>query len=168
MRRSSGHAAVGTVSLVLGLGLLGLGLARPPFAEGMVLMSPVWSLLAVGGLVLLLSGALVLVFTFRPQPEPPATVPAYVAFSQKMPKPQLVPPPPARPPRPARAATVLSADAAGIDAEIRELTRKINKAGVLLATGQLSQQGYLAYVEDLKRTRGRLEAERVGVELGGR
>lgn len=56
-------------------------------------------------------------------------------------------------------------DIANIDGQIRDLTRRINKAGVMLATGQLSQQGYLAYVEDLKAQRAKLEAQRVRAEL---
>jgi hypothetical protein len=48
-----------------------------------------------------------------------------------------------------------------LDAQIRELTRKINRAGVMLATGKLSEKGYTKYVDDLKRQRGILEADRV-------
>ncbi|MEA3201679.1 MAG: hypothetical protein QOE90_3107 [Thermoplasmata archaeon] len=79
---------------------------------------------------------------------------------------------PRRPPAGATAAAASAAPAPavaptpGLDEQIRELTRRISKAGVMLATGQISQQGYASYVDDLKRQRGALEAKRVEQQMG--
>lgn len=52
-----------------------------------------------------------------------------------------------------------------IDSKIREVTREINKAGVMLATGKLSRDGYSQYVDDLKKQRGDLEAAKIDLEM---
>lgn len=179
--RSSGHAAVGIGSGTLGVLLLGAGLFRAGPLEGSLAGSPYWLLALVAGGVLALAGALILVFTFRGEEEVLSTVPAHVAFRQRMTVEEVLPAPAQRggsgaaasgrlpsPQAPAqRRVAPARDDIASLDAQIRELTKKINKAGVMLATGQLSQQGYLAYVEDLKRQRGKLEANRVRAELKG-
>lgn len=176
--RSGGHAAVGVVSLALGTVCLTLGIWRPSWLGGAFLSLSTPALLMVAGSVLALSGGLVLLFFIRQEPEPEPEVPAHVAFYTKMEKPRLVPEPAPRPGvkrrAPAMAATptpgaspkaAVDSEMEQIDAQIRDLTRRINKAGVMLATGQLSQGGYVAYVEDLKKQRGKLEAIRVHAEL---
>lgn len=194
--RSKGHAAVGGISALLGAAGLVLGIARPAFAAGTFLETPVWALLITGGCVLALAGAFILIFTFRAPPEEADVIPAHVAFNSRMAVKPLTPPvaaparrnPPAAPARGANGNGAAPApmptpkmqpppppaqqrvgpsrtDIDGISAQISELTKKINKAGVMLATGQLSQEGYLAYVDDLKRQRGNLEAARVRAEL---
>ena len=180
--RSSGHFAVGVGSSVLGAAALALGVFRIGPLEGAFLGTPLWAIALTAGSVLALAGVLVVVFTYRKEEESPEVVPAHVAFHTRMSAAPLVPPGPA--PRPAAVAPAgprLPApepvaqrrvapprtDLASLDVQIRELSKKINQAGVKLATGQLSQQGYLAYVEDLKRERAKLEAHKVRVELKG-
>lgn len=188
--RSKGHARVGGVCLALGAGLLVVGLVRPAFASGAFLETPVWALFITAGSVLALAGAFILIFTFRAPPAESDVVPAHVAFASRMSAPPILPTRPTpssagarrgvsgasspvvaspriqspAPPVQQRVGPSQS-DIDGMSAQIHELTRKINKAGVMLATGQLSQEGYLAYVDDLKRQRGNLEAQRVRAEL---
>lgn len=181
--RTKGHAAVGGVTAALGVCAALLGVVRPAWALGTFLATPVWALLLTVGFVLLLAGGCTIVFSFRPLPAEADVVPAHVAFNSRMNAPSIVPSGFASPaPMMAngeRASSRLDlpaaptqkrvapgrTDLADIDVQIRELTRQIGKAGVMLATGQLSQQGYLAYVDDLKRRRGNLEAARVKAEL---
>lgn len=51
--------------------------------------------------------------------------------------------------------------------EVRELTRQIARAGVLLGTGRLSEEAYRLCVDDLKERRGRLEADLAAAQLRG-
>lgn len=177
---SSGHVAVGGFSATLGTTFLVAGVMRPAFLEGDLLDTPYWSLALTCGAVLTISGLLIMLFMIQKKVEPAPAVPAHVAFATRMSVPPLVPPLPAPAPRPQPASVPrlptpaapkeqrlapVRADIVSLDAQIRELTRQINKAGVMLATGQLSQGGYLAYVEDLKKQRGSLEAQRVRAEL---
>lgn len=170
---------------MLGVAAVGAGVLRPAFLQGGLAGTPLWALVLAGGGVLSLIGGITLVIALRRTDEPEPEVPAHVAFNSRMTIPDEFAPParPAAGASPAGAAAASGArlpapapvqqrrvpppraDIAKIDIEIRELTKKINKAGVMLATGQLSQQGYLAYVEDLKRQRGALEAQRVRAEL---
>lgn len=177
--RSSGHFALGGASAGLGVVGLALGLLKPAWLSSTLAGTPFWALFVTGGFVLLLVGGCIVLFTARGAVHPEPPVPAHVAFAQKMSVRDIEPPTPL--PRPAAAISdgrlpppptgghgrvpARSDDLVHIDTKIRELTRQINKAGVMLATGQLSQQGYLAYVEDLKRQRGTLEAQRVRAEL---
>lgn len=177
--RSSGHAAVGIGSGTLGAVLLGAGIFRVGPLEGSLAGSPYWVLALVAGAVLMLAGTLILVFSFRREEEVLTTVPAHVAFVSRMNVEEVLPTPVARGPGGSGSSARLPSpqapaqrrlapardDIASLDVQIRELTKKINKAGVMLATGQLSQQGYLAYVDDLKRQRAKLEASRVRAEL---
>lgn len=183
--RAFGSVAGGCLVALVGAGMLTLGLVGQD-ALGAVagLSGAAWAVL--GGVVLLLTGLLLALFAFRPQEEPLDMMPAHLAFSTRMvvapsalepalaPVPAPAPGPRAAPQAPARAAYAqapLPRPSApmppGLDEEIRELTRQISRAGVLLATGQLSDQGYAQYVGDLKRRRAELEARRVRAELGG-
>lgn len=179
--RSSGHVAVGGVSGLVGAVSLVAGFFRPALLEGALMGTPLWTLAITCGLVLTITGGMILLFTMQKREEPQPQVLAHVAFAQRMVAPSIVPRPVPAPPRqaPAPSAARLPQpssvaqqrvapprnDLTSLDAQIRGLTRQINKAGVMLATGQLSQGGYLAYVEDLKKQRGSLEAQRVRAEL---
>lgn len=190
--RSTSHAAVGSVTAVLGLAALVATIVRPEWSFAPFLGTPAWVLLATAGAVLLLAGGCVLGFSFRPPPEEADFVRAHVAFNSRMSVPSAVlsaaptpmprpiaalsPPPapaaraqparlPAPTPSPSQRVPPIKADVRDLDAQIRELTKNISKAGVMLATGQLSQEGYLAYVDDLKAKRAKLEAQRVRAEL---
>ena len=150
-----------------GIGL-GLGLLRAAVVPATLLGVSGHALVSGLGFSVLVSGILLTLFSLRRAPEAPPIVPAHVAFVTKTPRPVAIP---ERPPAPA-APRALPAhkpqeDPAmtRLDDEIRDLTRQINKAGILLATGQISRQGYASYVEDLKKKRGDLEASRVRLEL---
>lgn len=156
---------------------------RYPFLE-IARVGSVGPFLAIaGGLLLCVFGVILVLMPGRVE-GPAPSVPAHVAFNQKAavrPLSESL-----LPPRPVPAAASATAPAlpphkplapvpptprnrepslAQLDDEIQELTRKINKAGVMLATGQLSTQGYQHYVGDLKKQRGKLEATRVKAEL---
>lgn len=137
-----------------------------------------WQLATVLGFVLLLAGALLAVFSIPREEAPVPLVSATEAFASKrrtplappVPAPiatprRLAAPQPTAPSPPARAMDAQTLAMFRLDEEIRDLTRRINKAGVMLATGQLSTQGYALYVEDLKKEKGQLEASRVTIEL---
>ncbi|HVL48209.1 MAG TPA: hypothetical protein VM889_06610 [Candidatus Thermoplasmatota archaeon] len=47
-----------------------------------------------------------------------------------------------------------------LEETIRDLNKKISRASVMLGTGKLSPEGYARYVDDLKKKRGELEAEK--------
>ena len=183
MARGSSHLAVGVVFALAGAGSLCAGLLHASWLPGSFLTLTGASLASIVGFVLLLGGLLMALFAFQRPEEVAAVVPAEVAFASRMVATTAVLPVPvpaarARPTRPAAAAPPMPAHVAapadprrahvaGIDGQIRELTRRINKAGVMLATGQISQQGYASYVDDLKRQRGALEAKRVELEMRG-
>lgn len=155
---------------VAGLGGFGmtLGLLRSPLLPPHLGSAPAHALTSVAGFLLLVGGMLLAVFTFRHVPEPAPVIPAHVAFMSRQAQPIAAPERVAvrRKPAPSRARTAKEqATMSKLDEEIRELTRKINKAGVMLATGQISHQGYASYVEELKKQRGALEASRVRIEL---
>lgn len=178
--RSLGRAVTGGLIGGVGALLAASGLLRYPFVDRAVLGMPGPLLAIAGGLLLLVFGIL---FAIMPRRDlgPVPLVAAEVAFSQKPQTRSLAPPPLAPRPVPTPGAPSLPAhkpftpvpptprnrepSLAQLDDEIQDLTRKINKAGVLLATGQLSTQGYQHYVGDLKKQRGKLEATRVKAEL---
>lgn len=154
--------AVGLALATLG----GAGAALAFAAPGLLPGVPV-ALAAAGGFLLVTAGVLVAVLSFRKTPEPVPVIPAEVAFVTRTARPILAP---ERVTLPAgrRVSTRRPEEQeamARLDDEIRELTRQINKAGVMLATGQISHQGYASYVGDLKKRRGDLEASRVRLEL---
>lgn len=158
-------AAVGAFSLALGF------LQSPLLPDALVGL-PGWSIAIVVGFVLVLSGVMLAIFSFRHREEEAPITPAHVAFVQKAPKPVAATPPvkraaPVVAAGPSRPGVRSPEDVAlvRLDGEIRELTRAINKAGVMLATGQISEQGYAHYVEELKQQRGVLEADRVRLEM---
>lgn len=161
-RLSLGHvlsaAALGTA----GAGFLVAGLARAPALPASVWYVDGGTFASVVGGVLLAGAGLLLVFSVKRDPEPAPSVPAHVAFASKPIHRPLEAPEPA--PR-AAPRTTLAPELADLDHRIREVTREINKAGVMLATGKLSREGYVQYVEDLKRQRGDLEAAKLSREM---
>lgn len=182
MSSGSSHLTVGIAFALGGAASLVAGLLHASWLPDSFLTLTGYSLADIAGFVLLLGGMLIALFAFQRREEPVAVVPAEVAFATRMraPPPVLPLPSPAPSPRTApksaplapapapAAAAPRDAKLQGIDGEIRELTRKINKAGVMLATGQISQQGYASYVEELKKQRGELEAKRVEIEMRSR
>lgn len=118
---------------------------------------------AAGALYLL---GLTIAFTGRRGPQPEASIPAHIAFASRTAQ-DLVPAPRAARPATARPQVTDPHLVAlqGIDEQIRDITRRINKAGVMLATGKLSGDAYTKYVNELKRQRGALEADRVHLEI---
>ena len=121
----------------------------------------------VGGVMFAFVG-IVLAAIRRHEPQPEASIPAHVAFTSRTVQ-ELEPIP-----RVAREPAVSKRPASddphalaivGIDAQVRELTKRINKASVMLATGKLSGDAYKKYVDELKLQRGALEADRVHLEL---
>lgn len=168
MSRRAGSVAGGLALTGCGACALSLGLLRSPFLPTSVFGAPGAGLVSAAGFLLLVAGLVVSLFSFRSAPEQLSIVPAHVAFRTRAPRaissPEKVALPAARPrvrSREPGAEAVVNR----LDDEIRELTRRINKAGVMLATGQISHQGYASYVEELKKQRGELEAKRVRIEL---
>ncbi|MHB8606555.1 MAG: hypothetical protein ACYDCK_15035 [Thermoplasmatota archaeon] len=96
-------------------------------------------------------------------------VAAHVSFSQKM---HHELPPPELPPALAesRLAPLAPPPTAGIiediDVQIRELNKQVNRAAVLFATNQLSEDAYKRRVEALKKKRAELETRKVHTGLG--
>lgn len=168
-QRTQGRVLFGILLALIGVASLTVGLVRAPFLPAQLGIVPGWTAATLGGFLLGLTGVMLSIFSM-PRHEPPApAVPAHVAFAQKRaPAPTEIVPvrAPAPAPRPApRETPGTDTSLTGIETEIRELTRRINKAGVMLATGQLSDQGYAQYVAELKQRRGNLEASRVRAEL---
>ena len=163
----AGSAALGLAMTGIGGISLGLGLLRAAVVPATVLGTSGPALAGGVGFTLVTGGVILSLFSLRRAPEPPAIVPAHVAFVTRTPRPIPIPDKPAAPPAPRAPVRKPEEDAAvtQLDDEIRDLTRQINKAGILLATGQISRQGYASYVEDLKKKRGDLEASRVRLEL---
>lgn len=158
-RASTGRILFGLFLSLVGAALIALAWGRPelwPFPPSYVMG-------AGGGLFLLGFATMV---TGRKKPQPEASIPAHIAFSSKMDG-ELAPPP--RVARPAQARAEITDPhliaLQSIDEEIRDLTRRINKAAVMLATGKLSGDAYTKYVDELKRQRGALEADRVHIEI---
>jgi hypothetical protein len=173
------RSPTGSLALAgLGAAAFGGGLVwRIPVQLGGIPLEPV----PVAGALLMLLGLSTSAVHLRRPDEPEPAVPAHVAFLA--PRGTRAESPPSAPgASPAKAAAVAhappaapvarealppAADAAPtLDEEIRDLTKQINRAGVMLATGRLSDEGYRQAVRDLKQRRGRLEADRAAVELG--
>ena len=168
MSSRTGSVAGGLTLAAAGALLLALGLLRSPLLPpglGGGITGPAAA--TVVGFVLAMAGAILSIFTFRHVPEQAPVTPAHVAFMTRTPRPIDAPERVHMPPRiaPRPRSSKEQATMTRIDDEIRDLTRKINKAGVMLATGQISHQGYAQYVDDLKKQRGALEANRVRIEL---
>lgn len=169
--RGGAATVFGMASAALGTISLSVGLARADLLPALFGLDG-WMIATGGGFFLLVVGLMVAISSVRGEEEPEPLISATVAFSQRAlqvipmpdPRPMGAPGPiaraPARGPLGPRELAMFR-----LDEEIRDLTRRINKAGVLLATGQLSNQGYAQYVDDLKRQRGNLEATRVRLEL---
>lgn len=154
--------------LLASLGTFGVaaGLARAAFIPDVGGVEG-WMLATGVGFAFLVVGAIQVAFSLRADEVETGIVPATVAFNSRTAQPL----PPSEPRRVARPAAKPASDPRGqalhrLDEEIRDVTRRINKAGVMLATGQLSDDGYAKYVDELKHERGQLEARRVKLELG--
>lgn len=170
-RRARAKRVLGLTCGALGTFGVILGLSRSP------IVPPVggvegWVIATMEGFILLLAGILITVFSFPRAAETTDIVPAMVAFASRAPRESLEPRgqmyrAPVATPMAAEARDPQSRKMSALDAQIRDLTRRINKAGVMRATGQLSDVGYARYVADLKRQRGELEASRVKLEFGG-
>lgn len=115
----------------------------------------------LGG-VLLLLGVVVGTRAWVKDEAPAPSIPAHVAFSRRQEQPLVAPEVKKPQPRAAKPAGLIE-----IDEQIREVTKKINRASVMLATGKLSDAGYVRYVDALKAQRGSLESERVKKEFKG-
>lgn len=158
-RRSPGRVAFGlllVVSAAAASAAAWFDVAPMPVPKMVVLASA--AVLLVLGLAIALTG--------RRAPQPEASIPAHIAFAMRTPQ-ELRPAPRGARPAMARpeATDPHSIALQDIDDEVRDLTRRINKAGVMLATGKLSGDAYTKYVDELKRQRGSLEADRVHLEL---
>lgn len=138
-------------------GFLGLAFVPPSIAG---FSGPVVADIAGG--VLLLVGLIVATRAWAKDEAPAPSIPAHVAFSRRQEQPMVVPDIKKPTPRATKHAGLIE-----IDDQIREVTKKINRASVMLATGKLSDAGYTRYVDALKTQRGSLESERVKKELKG-
>lgn len=160
---SRGHVVAAV--LIGGLGLVALALAYGGGASlPGVLGLPGSTLALVTGWVLAFSGLLLLVIGRKKAEAPGPTVPAHVAFAARH-APIVFEPDPTPRPRSAPAVAPIP-EVAMMETRIRELTREINRAGVMLATGKLSSAGYGYYVDKLKAERSELEAAKLDFELG--
>ncbi|GEM_PF-4360578 len=181
MARGSSHLVVGAAFALAGTASLCAGLLHAPWLPSSFLTLTGASLASIVGFVLLLGGLLMALFHFQTPEETIQVVPAEIAFATRMttPTPSALHSPAPIPAAPRLRPSPVEVRAAppaaprdsrisGIDEEIRELTRRINKAGVMLATGQISKQGYASFVDELKQQRGALEAKRVQLEMGGK
>lgn len=176
-QREATQAMTGMVVAALGLIALAAGLSRSPLHPD-VLTLPGWQAATIEGFVLLTAGLFVSAFSFGKVPDPVPSVTATVAFASRhvaatepiLERAARTPPPIAevRPERPVQPMDPQALALFRLDEEIRDLTRRINKAGVMLATGQLSEEGYAHYVEDLKKQRGSLEASRIRLQMAKR
>ena len=187
-RARGGRIVAGLLLGSAGAALLWAGIAQPDWAGDLIRTYPTRNVAVGGGVGLVGGGILLILLSFTSRKESASVVPAEVAFSrQPTPRPMAIPEarptaspsPRASPSMPLAASSVAAALPSAppvsespeqialkrITAEIRELTRAINKAGVMLATGQISSQGYAQYVEELKQQRGVLERDRVQLEM---
>lgn len=161
-RLSLGHVLTGATFGTLGAAALLMGLLPAPSVPAQVWGVEGPLLFEVVGGVLLAGAVLLIAFSAKRVEEPVPIVPAHVAFASKnIARPLEAPEPTHRP----KAAPSLPPELASLDQKIREVTREINKAGVMLATGKLSREGYAQYVEDLKKQRGDLEAAKLSLEM---
>ena len=169
-----GRIAAGLGLVSIGAALLGVGIMQPAWAGDAVTAYPLRNVVVGGGVGIVGGGMLLVMLSFTGRKAEVAVLPAEVAFARPTTPRYMAPPQ-------ARAAAKRDAQKVAlpisrlsspeeialnrITAEIRELTRTINKAGVLLATGQISSQGYAQYVDELKAQRGLLEKDRVQLEM---
>jgi hypothetical protein len=161
-RLSVGHVLTGAALGTAGGAALLAGLTRAPALPASVLFVDGPTFAVVVGGVLLAGGGLLLAFSVKRDEEPAPSVPAHVAFASRPQAQRIEPPAPAARPR---VAPKVPPALGHLDLQIKQVTREINKAGVMLATGKLSREGYVQYVEDLKRQRGDLEAARLSLEM---
>lgn len=168
---SPGRAIVAGLLVGTGAALASTGIMKP----GEISLGPPSVSLVLAptlGVIALILGFALFARAFRPSDTSAPLVPAHIAFASK-PNPTIDLPAVERPMPAAKRTTSAPplgqsaprAQSDDADDQIRELTRKINRAGVMLATGKLSGEGYAKYVEDLKRQRGVLEAARMHRDL---
>lgn len=163
-----GHAATAAVLAAFGVGALALATwGGHLLTVDLLIVEAPMLVLILGGL-LLVGAALTVFMGFRGEEGPAPAVPAHVAFMSKQAQPEYdaaarakLPPRAVRPSAPSTA----PAEMIRLDEEIQEVSREINKAGVMLATGKLSREGYMTYVDELKKKRGDLEAARIELEM---
>ncbi len=147
---------------VLGVVTMGMDLVwEPQFILGAYGIQPV----PIVGAIFFGLGFVMMTATLKPRDQSPVTIPAHVAFMGRTaradPLVAAAPTPAAAPSTPTKRDSAI----ARLDEQIRELTRDISRAGVMRATGKLSDDGYLHYVDRLKKKRADLEGARVEHEL---
>ena len=159
-----GNPTTGIVLFALGLAVLA-GAVLGPVPD-----LAVWPMAGVGVFMAVLGVAIAVKEVMRPPPAP-APKPATQAFLEKqrhaLPTPRRLeaPAPADAPPaEPAPAAPTSALEA--VEAEIQQLSKEIGRAKVMYGTGKLSGEGYRAYVADLEKRRGDLEAQRARILMG--
>lgn len=177
--RSRVQTLLGMLVASLGVLIVSVGLARAAFIPDVFGVEG-WIVATTEGFALLFAGIAATLVALAREEDPAPLRTATEAFHARMQSDfemlNAAPPRPIGAPPPMRAAGLgapimtpsmqrLDPALFRLDEEIRDITRRINKAGVKLATGQLSDEGYAQYVEELKRQRGQLEAQRVRIEL---
>lgn len=149
--------------------MVAVGLGLVAFFAG-TLLSGVAALAAyLAGALLVMGSALAFARALRREPAEPAPPRADLTFGGSVR--HDVPAPlrnaHARAPK-ATAVESLSAEEIELhrlEEEIKDLNRRINRAGVMLGTGRLSNEGYARYIAELREKRGELEAERTRRQL---
>lgn len=176
---SPGRAIVAGLFVGTGAAAAAVTVLRPG-----VLAASAWDLrsvaVAASGTIALVLGFVLFARAFQPAPAPAPSVPAHVAFNSRVSvDPMALPQREPMAARPTTRLSTTSAPALGTprpgaaaladdpEEQIRELTRKINRAGVMLATGKLSGEGYAKYVEELKKQRSSIEASKATREFYG-
>lgn len=163
-----GSPATGIVVFVLGFVLLAMAVlgALPAYI-------PVWPAVAVAASMAVL-GVAIAVKELSRKPPAPGPKPATTAFLERQRHALPTPPKHVEPTPPTAAAPATtpppdlaaSAPVADIDAQIQDLSREIGRARVMYGTGKISGEGYRAFVEDLEKRRGDLEARRARLLMG--
>lgn len=165
VKLSAGHVLTGAVLGSVGAALFVAGLLRAGFVDVMIFTVPGSTLAMTVGGVMLAGAGLVLAASIRPDLGPEPSVPAHLAFISKPIAHEVEPPELVHPKRRVEAHGTLPPEVLKLDTRIRDITREINKAGVMLATGKLSREAFVQYVDDLKKQRGDLEATKIDLEL---
>ncbi len=117
--------------------------------------------LGAGGFTLLVIGAAMIARRVRAPKIDPTLKSAQAAFSESprahaREEPDIVSAKPHAKPR-------LDPEVRVLDSELKEVNARINRAMVMLGTGKLSNEGYSAYVDELKQRRAELESRKVSI-----